>query len=170
MYERKIVGVSPEVKFKQSQLDLFCERMQQNKSKPGPLMATLYDAQSIFGCIPLSIQKMIADELDEPIAKVNGVVTFYSHFSVEPKGKHIIGVCLGTACLVKGAQSIMDAATKELSITPGQTTEDQQFSLDVSRCIGACAMAPVFTVGSTVYGKATPQLIIDTIQKLKQIG
>ena len=166
---KEIVGVSPESKFKQSQMDLFCERMQHNKSKPGPLMATLYDAQSIFGCIPLSIQKMIANELDEPIAKVNGVVTFYSHFSVEPKGKHIIGVCMGTACLVKGAQPIMDAVTKELGITPGQTTEDRMFTLDVSRCIGACTMAPVFTVGSDVYGKASPQLVIDTIRKLKEI-
>jgi NADH:ubiquinone oxidoreductase subunit E len=159
--------VSPESKFKQSQMDLFCERMQQNKSKPGPLMATLYDAQSIFGCIPIWIQKMIAEELDEPIAKVNGVVTFYSHFSVEPKGKHIIGVCMGTACLVKGAQPIMDAVSKELGITPGQTTEDKLFTLDVSRCIGACTMAPVFTVGSTVYGKATPQTAIETIRLLK---
>jgi formate dehydrogenase (NAD+, ferredoxin) subunit C len=159
--------VSPESKFKQSQMDLFCERMQQNKSKPGPLMATLYDAQSIFGCIPLSIQKMIAEELDEPIAKVNGVVTFYSHFSVEPKGKHIVGVCMGTACLVKGAQPIMDAVSKELGITPGQTTEDKLFTLDVSRCIGACTIAPVFTVGSVVYGKATPQSAIDTIRLLK---
>jgi len=96
------------IKFEMSpcQIDELKQRIAKHLQKPGPLMPTLHDAQQIFGCIPLEVQKIIAEELNEPIAKINGVVSFYSHFTVEPKGKHIINVCLGTACYVRGSQDI----------------------------------------------------------------
>lgn len=132
------------------------DRIAEHKKKPGPLMPTLHDAQNIFGCIPVQVQKIIAEELGESVAKVNGVVTFYSHFSIEPKGKHIIGVCLGTACYVRGSQKIIDALSQELKIPAGATTEDGMFTLEATRCIGACGLAPVFTIDGKVYGGATP--------------
>ena len=132
------------------------DRIAEHKKKPGPLMPTLHDAQSIFGCIPVQVQKIIAEELGESDAKVNGVVTFYSHFSIEPKGKHIIGVCLGTACYVRGSQQIIDAISQELKVPAGGTTEDGMFTLEATRCIGACGLAPVFTIDGKVFGSATP--------------
>jgi len=132
------------------------DRIAEHKKKPGPLMPTLHDAQSIFGCIPVQVQKIIAEELGESVAKVNGVVTFYSHFSIEPKGKHIIGVCLGTACYVRGSQQIIDAISQELKVPAGGTTEDGMFTLEATRCIGACGLAPVFTIDGKVFGSATP--------------
>ncbi len=132
------------------------EKITEHKQKPGPLMPTLHDAQRIFGCIPVEVQKIISAELNESIAKINGVVTFYSHFSIEPKGKHIIGVCLGTACYVRGSQLIIDEFSSALNIKPGQTSEDGEFTLEATRCIGACGLAPVFTFDGKVYGSATP--------------
>ena len=132
------------------------DRIAEHKKKPGPLMPTLHDAQNIFGCIPVQVQKIISEELGESIAKINGVVTFYSQFSIEPKGKHIIGVCLGTACYVRGSQQIIDAISTELKVQPGGTSEDGMFSLEATRCIGACGLAPVFTIDGKVFGSATP--------------
>lgn len=132
------------------------DRIAEHKKKPGPLMPTLHDAQSIFGCIPVQVQKIISEELGESVAKINGVVTFYSQFSIEPKGKHIIGVCLGTACYVRGSQQIIDAISTELKVQPGGTSEDGMFTLEATRCIGACGLAPVFTIDGKVFGSATP--------------
>lgn len=132
------------------------DRIAEHKKKPGPLMPTLHDAQNIFGCIPVQVQKIISEELGESIAKINGVVTFYSQFSIEPKGKHIIGVCLGTACYVRGSQQIIDAISTELKVQPGGTSEDGMFTLEATRCIGACGLAPVFTIDGKVFGSATP--------------
>lgn len=137
-----------------------------HKKKPGPLMPTLHDAQRIFGCIPIDIQKIIAKELNESVAKINGVVTFYSHFSIEPKGKHIIGVCLGTACYVRGSQLIIDEIRKMLQIEPGETSTDGKFSLEATRCIGACGLAPVFTIDGKVYGSATPAIARKAIRDM----
>jgi len=143
-------------------LALFETQIQKNKQLPGPLMPTLHDAQHIFGYIPISIQKIIASELNESVAKINGVVTFYSNFSITPKGKKCIGVCLGTACYVRGSQTIMDTLEEELGIKDGQTTKDGEITLQSSRCIGACGLAPVFSVDDHIYGNAT-------ISKAKQI-
>lgn len=136
--------------------------MEKNKLKPGPLMPTLHDAQSIFGCIPIEIQKIIAEGINESIAKINGVVTFYGQFSVEPKGENVINVCLGTACYVRGSQGLLDAFSDELKLKAGQTSEDGKFTLQATRCIGACGLAPVITVNSQVYGNST-------VQKAKEI-
>lgn len=155
------------VKFvmKDEQVQELKAKIAEHKKKPGPLMPTLHDAQSIFGCIPIPVQKLIAEELDESIAKINGVVTFYSHFSVEPKGQHIIGVCLGTACYVRGSQDIIDAISEVLKIQPGQTTEDGLFTFEATRCIGACGLAPVFTIDGQVFGTANPTVARTALAK-----
>jgi NADH:ubiquinone oxidoreductase subunit E len=164
--KRMVITMSVEFKMTQDQVDQLMRKIQEHKTKPGPLMPILHDAQHIFGCIPLSIQHIIAKELKESIAKINGVVTFYAHFSIEPRGKHVIGVCLGTACYVRGSQTILDSISKELGIISGQTTTDGLFTLDATRCIGACGLAPVFTVGSEVYGKANSQMALEVVRKI----
>ncbi len=126
-----------------------------NKKKPGPLMPTLHEAQKIFGCIPVEVQSIISKALNESVAKINGVVTFYSQFSLEPKGDKIINVCMGTACYVRGAQSILDKYSKQLGIKVGETTPDRKFTLEATRCIGACGLAPVLTIGEDVHGNVT---------------
>ena len=121
---------------KEEQVAELKKRISDHKQKPGPLMPTLHDAQSIFGCIPLEVQKIISEELGESIAKINGVVTFYSRFSIEPTGKHVINVCLGTACYVRGAQLVLDEFANALKIKPGETTDDGEFTLDVLVRVG----------------------------------
>ena len=145
----------------------FMAAINENKKKPGPLMPTLHKAQELFGCIPLDIQKIISKELDISVSTINGVVTFYSRFSTEPKGKHIVGVCLGTACYVRGSQEILDAVSKELEIGVGETTKDGQFTLQATRCLGACGSAPVFTIGEEVYGNANKDIAIEQLQNLE---
>lgn len=142
--------------------------VEENKKKPGPLMPTLQDAQRIFGCVPLQIQKIIAKELDESVAKINGVVTFYSQFSIEPKGRNIISVCLGTACYVRGSQGILDAFADELKLKVGETSSDGEYTISATRCIGACGLAPVFTVNETVYGNSSVQKAKQVLKKLKE--
>lgn len=137
-----------------------------HKLKPGPLMPTLHDAQNIFGCIPIEVQKIISEELNEPVAKINGIVTFYSHFTLTPKGEHTINVCLGTACYVRGSQLILDAICQMLKIKPGETTPDGRFTLDNTRCIGACGLSPVFKIDDKVYGSATPEIAREAIQNI----
>ncbi|CCY07855.1 MAG: NAD(P)H-dependent oxidoreductase subunit E [Coprobacillus sp.] len=151
---------------KEEQVAELKKRISDHKQKPGPLMPTLHDAQSIFGCIPLEVQKIISEELGESIAKINGVVTFYSRFSIEPTGKHVINVCLGTACYVRGAQLVLDEFANALKIKPGETTEDGEFTLGATRCIGACGLAPVFTIDGHVYGSATPNMAKKALQDL----
>lgn len=146
------------------QINELKERIKEHKKKPGPLMPTLHDAQRIFGCIPIPIQKIISEELDESISKINGVVTFYSHFSLEPKGKHIINVCMGTACYVRGSQELIDTFCRLLKIQPGETTEDGLFTLAAARCIGACGLAPVFTIDGKVYGSASSKTVRTVIE------
>lgn len=162
--------MSVKIVLKDEQVAELKARIKEHKQKPGPLMPTLHDAQEIFGCVPLEVQKIISEELGEPIAKINGVVTFYSHFSIEPKGEHVIGVCLGTACYVRGSQLVIDEFAKALKIQPGQTTEDGRFTLEATRCIGACGLAPVFTVDGKVYGSATPNMAKQALQEVLNSG
>ncbi len=144
------------------------KRINEHKEKPGPLMPTLHDAQKIFGCIPIPVQKIISEELNESIAHINGVVTFYSHFSIEPKGKHVIGVCLGTACYVRGSQDIINAISEMLNIKFGETTKDGKFTLEATRCVGACGLAPVFTIDDEVYGNGNPTMARNLVKKLME--
>ncbi len=137
------------------------------KDTQGILMQTLQKAQDIFGYLPLEVQKFIADETDIPLADIYGVVTFYTQFTVEEKGKHRVGVCLGTACYVKGSQDVMDKLAEELNIKVGQTTEDKMFTLEATRCLGCCGLAPVMTIDEDVYGNVDPKRVPEIIAKYK---
>jgi NADH:ubiquinone oxidoreductase subunit E len=129
--------------------------MKENKGKKGALMAVLHEAQDMFGYLPTEIQEMISEELRVPLSEIYGVATFYSQFSLVPKGEYKIGVCLGTACYVKGAQEVLDKVEEILGITVGQTTPDRKFSISATRCLGACGLAPVLVVNEDVYGRLT---------------
>lgn len=119
----------------------------------GITMPVLQEAQRIFGFLPLEVQKFIALEIGVPLSEVYGVATFYSQFHLQPKGKHRISVCLGTACYVKGAQALLDKLAEELSVTVGETTPDGLFTLEATRCLGCCGLAPVMMIDGEVYGK-----------------
>ncbi len=136
-----------------------------NKDDKSMLMHVMQQAQGIYGYLPFEVQVMIAEGMDIPLEKVYGVSTFYAQFALSPKGKYNISVCLGTACYVKGSQGIIDELVKELGIEPGECTDDAKFSLEACRCIGACGLAPVFTVNDDVYGKATPDQIKGILAK-----
>lgn len=133
-----------------------------HKADKGALMPILQKAQEIYGYLPIEVQTMISDEMEIPLEKIYGVVTFYSQFSLYPKGKYKISVCLGTACYVKGSGDIYNKLMEKLGIEGGQCTADGKFSLDACRCIGACGLAPVMTINDDVYGRLTVDEI-DTI-------
>lgn len=158
--------MSLKLEITEEKLSKFYDAINEHKQKPGPLMPTLHDAQEIFGCIPLEIQKIISKEIGISVSTINGVVTFYSRFSTEPKGKHSVCVCMGTACYVRGAQDILDAVKKELNIEVGQTTEDGEFTLQATRCIGACGLAPVFTIDDEVFGNADKNKAIEALRNI----
>ena len=123
------------------------------KNEPSPLMIVLTDVQKEYGYIPLEVQEVISAELNIPVSDIYGVVTFYSFFSLKPKGKYVIGVCIGTACYVKGSQNVLDKFAEILNIKCGETTEDGLFTLDGLRCIGACGIAPAISINGKVYPK-----------------
>ena len=128
----------------------------ENKSQKGALMIILHKVQELAGYIPYEAQKIIAEQLDIPLAQVYSTVTFYSRFTIEPVGKYKIGICLGTACYVKGSDKVLEKLESLLSIKAGQTTSDGLYSIDATRCVGACGLAPVMTVNGEVYGKISP--------------
>ncbi len=134
------------------------------------LIQMLNEVQEHYGYIPIESQKGLSDYLEIPMAEIYGVVTFYSRFSLEPQGKYKISVCLGTACYVKGSQKIMDRLKERLKIEEGQTTEDGMFTIEPMRCVGACGLAPVFTVNGEVYGKATVQKLDEVLDVLLGTG
>ena len=125
------------------------------KGVKGATIAVLHEAQNIYGYLPLEVQQMISEGLDVPLAEIYGIVTFYAQFSLNPKGKYQIGVCLGTACYVKGSGDILEKVKQLLGIEVGECTPDGKFSLDATRCIGACGLAPVLTINDDVYGRLT---------------
>ena len=125
------------------------------KSEKGALMPTLHKAQRIYGHLLMEVQKMISDETGIPLEKIYGVATFYSQFTLNPKGRYRISVCLGTACYVKGSGDIYNALMEKLGIAGGECTPDGKFSLDACRCVGACGLAPVMMINDEVYGRLT---------------
>ncbi len=129
------------------------------------LIHVLNEVQELYGYIPTHVQKVISDELDIPMAEIYGVITFYSRFSLEAKGKYNISVCLGTACYVKGSQSVLDKVKEILGIDVGQVTCDGKFSIEQTRCVGACGLAPVMTINEEVYGKMDPSKVKDILAK-----
>ena len=130
------------------------------------LIGVLNDVQERFGYVPREAQIEISKYLGLSLAEIYGVITFYSRFTLEPKGKYKISVCLGTACFVKGSQAILDRVKDRLKIEPGQTTPDGMFSLDDVRCVGACGLAPVFMINDEVYGNATVKMLDEQIDKI----
>jgi len=137
----------------------------ETKSEKGALMPILQKAQDIYGYLPIEVQTIIARELDIPLEKVYGVVTFYAQFSLFPKGRNAISVCLGTACYVKGSGDIYNKIKEILNIDGGECTADGKFSLDACRCIGACGLAPVMTVNGEVYGRLVPGDVAGILEK-----
>lgn len=134
--------------------------IESHKGQEGAVIPVLHEAQGIYGYLPIEVQEMIAEGLDVPLAEIYGIVTFYSQFSINPKGKYQIGVCLGTACYVKGSGDILDKCKEILGIEVGECTPDGLFSIDATRCIGACGLAPVLTVNDDVYGR----LVVDDVE------
>ena len=129
--------------------------LEQHKDMPGAAMPALQKAQEIYGYLPIEVQRMVAEGLGKPLAEIYGISTFYSQFSLCPKGAYKISVCLGTACYVKGSGTIYEKLQEMLNITGGECTADGKFSLDACRCIGACGLAPVMTINDDVYGRLT---------------
>lgn len=132
---------------------------------PGELINVLHKAQMHFGYIPAEVQEVVATELNLPVAKVYGVVTFYSFFTMLPKGKHPISICTGTACYVRGAEKVLDEFKRLLKINVGETTPDGKFSISCLRCVGACGLAPVVSVGEKVYGRVSPDGVRDILKE-----
>ena len=143
------------------------QTIEAHKGEKGALMPVLQAAQEIFGYVPMDVQEIIAEGLGTTLSEVYGVATFYSQFSLEPKGEYVIGVCLGTACYVKGSQKVLDRLAEELEIPVGKTTADGRFTLNATRCLGACGLAPVMMVNEEVYGRLVPDDIPDIIAKYK---
>jgi len=141
------------------------EVIEKHKDMQGALIPVLHEAQAIYGYLPYEVMRKIADGLGIPVAKVYGVVTFYSQFSLDKKGKYRINVCMGTACYVKGSADILNKFREELGIEVGECTEDGMFSLESCRCVGACGLAPVVMVNDDVYGKLVPEDVVGIIKK-----
>lgn len=141
--------------------------IRENRRKKGALMMVLHKAQNIFGYLPKEVQDMISEEMRIPVSEIYGVATFYSQFSLVPKGEYDIGVCLGTACYVRGAQEVLDKIQEELGISVGQTTPDRKFSISATRCLGACGLAPVLVVNEDVYGRLKPEDVKEILNKYR---
>ena len=129
------------------------EIIAEHKGQKGAAIPVLHKAQEIYGYLPIEVQTMIAEGLDVPLAEIYGIVTFYTQFSLNPKGEYQIGVCLGTACYVKGSGDILEEIKEILKIDVGECTPDGKFSLEATRCVGACGLAPVVTINEDVYGR-----------------
>ena len=143
----------------------FDRAIEQYRNTTGALMPILNEAQKIFGCIPLEAQIKISEGINIPLAEVYGVITFYSNFSLEPRGKYVVGLCMGTACYVKNAQRILEELEKETNTKAGKTSADGKFTIEATRCIGACGLAPVMTINKDVYGRVTVDQIGAIIAK-----
>lgn len=141
--------------------------LKENKDVRGILMPALQKAQEIYGYLPEEVQKIIAEELDIPLEKVFGTSTFYSQFTLNPKGKNEVAVCLGTACYVKGSGEILAKIEEILGVKAGECTSDGKFSISATRCIGCCGLAPVMTVNGEVYGKITADDVQGILEQYK---
>ena len=145
-------------------INAICDRYADEKT---PLMMILSDIQKEYGYIPLEVQEIVSERTGISVAEIYGVVTFYSFFSLKPKGKYVIGCCLGTACYVKGAQQVIDKFSEILGIKAGETTADGLFTIDALRCIGACGIAPAVSINGKVYPKVSVNAVADIINEYK---
>ena len=150
-----------------AKIEEICDRYAEERT---PLIMILSDVQKEFGYVPLDVQEIISAKTGVSVAEIYGVVTFYSLFSLEPKGKYVIGCCLGTACYVKGAQQVIDQFCEILGIRPGETTEDGLFSIDALRCIGACAAAPAVTINGRVYARVKMDDVAQIVASYREKG
>lgn len=150
-----------------AQINEICDRY---ANETTPLMMILSDIQKEYGYIPLDVQELVSDRTGISVAEIYGVVTFYSFFSLNPKGKYVIGCCLGTACYVKGAQQVIDKFSEILGIKSGETTEDGMFTLDALRCIGACGIAPAVQINGKVYPKLAVSDVPGVIEEYRKMG
>lgn len=141
--------------------------IEEYRGMEGALIMILHKAQEIYGYLPEDVQRTVAKALDIPLTDVYGVATFYSYFSLTPRGKYRIAVCMGTACYVRGAGELLSAFERELGVKSGETTEDMSFTLQASRCIGACGLAPVLTVNEDVYGSVTADKVGEILKKYR---
>lgn len=148
-----------------SQTKEICARFNNNE---GELINVLHQVQNKLGYLPAEVQELISSELNVPTAKVYGVVTFYSYFTMKPKGEFPISVCMGTACYVRGSEQVMDEIKRQLKIEVGETTPDGCFSLSALRCVGACGLAPVVLIGDKVFGRVAPADIKNVLAKYKE--
>lgn len=147
------------VELKKDKIDKIKEICKLFDNREGELINVLHKTQSTFGYLPAEVQEVVAQELNVSVAKVYGVVTFYSFFTMVPKGRHPISICTGTACYVRGAEKVLDELKKELKIEVGETSEDGKFSISCLRCVGACGLAPVVMVGDKTYGRVAPEMV-----------
>ena len=136
-----------------------------HKGQQGATIPVLHEAQDIYGYLPIEVQEMISEGLDVPLAEIYGIVTFYTQFSLNPKGQFEIGVCLGTACYVKGSGDFLEKIKSILGIDVGECTPDGRFSLTATRCVGACGLAPVVTINEDVYGRLTVDEVAGILKK-----
>ncbi len=147
---------SIKIELRKEDVDFIKETCSKFNNDPQELINVLHGCQEHFGYLPAEVQEVISDYLTVPVAKIYGVVTFYSFFTMTPKGKHPISICMGTACYVRGAEKVLDEFRKELKIQVGESTKDNKFSLSSLRCVGACGLAPVVLVGDKTYGRVAP--------------
>ena len=154
-------------KLNESAVKKIVEICGRHKDENTPLMMILSDIQNEYGYIPLEVQEIVSKETGISVAEIYGVVTFYSFFSLTPKGKYVIGCCLGTACYVKGAQQVIDKFSEILKIAPGETTEDGLFTIDALRCIGACGIAPAVSINGKVYPKVAVSQVSEIVESYR---
>ncbi len=158
----------PKIKLAEKTINQIKEVCAQFGNQEGELINVLHQVQSKLGYLPAEVQEVIARELTMSVAKVYGVVTFYSFFTMLPQGKHPISICMGTACYVRGAEQVLVEFKRQLNIEVGQTSPDGKFSLSSLRCVGACGLAPVVTVGEKVYGRVSPQQVNKIIAEYQE--
>lgn len=149
----------------QAKYDQIAKVIDQYKGKEGSLIMVLHSAQQIYGYLPLDLQKFIADRMGLPLSEVYGVVSFYSFFSTQERGKHTIRICLGTACYVRGGAKLVEALEDKLQVKVGGVTADKKFTLEVARCIGACGLAPAIMVDNDVHKQMSPATLDDMLSQ-----
>ena len=155
------------IKLSESKINFIKNVCKEHGNKPGEVINVLHKVQGEYGYLPAEIQELVAKELGIPVSRVYGIVSFYSFFTMTPKGEHPISVCLGTACYVRGAEKVLDELKRQLGIGVGEVTPDGKFSLTCLRCVGACGLAPVLEVGEKVYGRMTPDRVKDVLAEYK---
>ncbi|WKV08745.1 NAD(P)H-dependent oxidoreductase subunit E [Thermoanaerobacterium sp. CMT5567-10] len=152
-------------KFDEEKVNKFKKVIDELKNVDGSLIAVMNEAQEIFGYLPIEVQQFISEEMNVPLTEIFGIATFYSRFTLKPSGKYKIGLCLGTACYVKGSAMVLEKLKEKLGISVGDVTSDGKFSLEATRCLGACGLAPVMMINGEVFGRLTPDDVDDILKK-----